>query len=133
MLQPGIRSRLAVTRTPGPELRLELLHPGFDPRLARDRYMSCASCHNEGGEDGRVWDLTHLGEGLRNTIALNGRSAGSLPLHWSGNFDEIQDFEGQIRTLAGGRGLLDDSYFDQPGYHDPLGTPKAAASSGVSP
>ena len=26
-----------------------------DTRLARDRYMSCASCHNDGGSDGRVF------------------------------------------------------------------------------
>ena len=30
---------------------------------------------------------------------------GNGPLHWTGNFDEVQDFEGQIRTLAGGTGL----------------------------
>ncbi len=107
----------------------QLFHDAFDLRLARDRYMSCASCHNEGGDDGRVWDLTHFGEGLRNTISLNGRSGASLPLHWSGNFDEVQDFEGQIRDLAGGRGLLDDSLFAQPQYRDPLGSPKAGLSS----
>lgn len=107
----------------------QLFHDAFDPRLARDRYMSCASCHNEGGEDGRVWDLTHLGEGLRNTIALNGRSAGSLPLHWSGNFDEIQDFEVQIRVLGGGRGLLADNLFNDPRYHDPFAQSKAGLSA----
>lgn len=107
----------------------QLFHDAFDVRLARDRYMSCASCHNEGGDDGRVWDLTSLGEGLRNTIDLNGRHGNSLPLHWSANFDEVQDFEGQIRELSGGRGLLADSLFNQPQYHDPLGTPKAGLST----
>ena len=74
---------------------------------ARPNYMSCASCHNDGGHDGRVWDLTAQGEGLRNTIALRGRAGmGQGFLHWSSNFDEVQDFEGQIRALAGGTGLM---------------------------
>ena len=32
--------------------------------------------------------------------------AARASLHWSANFDEVQDFEGQIRTLAGGTGLM---------------------------
>ncbi|APW39703.1 hypothetical protein RD110_22940 [Rhodoferax koreense] len=50
----------------------QLFYDARDPRLARDNYMSCASCHNDGGADGRVWDLTGLGEGLRRTIILRG-------------------------------------------------------------
>ncbi len=82
----------------------QFFYDARDTRLARDRYMSCASCHNDGGHDGRVWDLTHAGEGLRNTISLRGRAGAQGFLHWSNNFDEVQDFEGQIRTLAGGTG-----------------------------
>ena len=84
-----------------------------DPRLARDKYLSCASCHNDGGQDGRVWDLTGFGEGLRNTINLRGRAGaqGQGFLHWSGNFDEVQDFEGQIRNLSGGTGPHDQHRF----------------------
>ena len=81
----------------------QLFYDARDPRLARDRYMSCASCHSDGGQDGRTWDLTGFGEGLRNTVALRGRGGmGHGALHWSNNFDEVQDFEGQIRNLAGG-------------------------------
>ena len=48
-----------------------------------------------------------MGEGLRNTISLRGRAGMAQGfLHWSGNFDEVQDFEGQIRALAGGTGLM---------------------------
>ena len=79
-----------------------LFYDALDTRLARDGYLSCASCHADGGGDGRVWDFTGFGEGLRRTISLRGR-AGSAPLHWSGNFDELQDFEGQIRAFAGGQ------------------------------
>ena len=83
----------------------QLFYDAKDPRLAAQEYMSCATCHHDGGHDGRVWDLTGFGEGLRNTITLRGH-AGQGPLHWSGNFDEVQDFESQIRTLAGGTGLI---------------------------
>lgn len=83
----------------------KLFYDAQDPRLALQEYMSCASCHNDGGHDGRVWDMTGFGEGLRNTITLKGHGSHG-PLHWSGNFDEVQDFENQIRNFAGGSGLI---------------------------
>lgn len=105
----------------------QLFYDAKDPRLARDNYISCAACHHDGGADGRVWDLSGFGEGLRNTIDLNGHAGMAQgPLHWSANFDEVQDFEGQIRTLAGGAGLLSDADFAA--THDPLGAPKAGRS-----
>ncbi len=107
----------------------QLFYDARDPRLARDSYMSCASCHNDGGHDGRVWDLTHAGEGLRNTISLRGRAGGQGRLHWSANFDEVQDFEAQIRSLAGGRGLMDDTQFNAGTRRQPLGDAKAGLSA----
>jgi YVTN family beta-propeller protein len=100
-----------------------------DPRLARDRYMSCASCHNDGAADGRVWDLRAQGEGLRNTISLRGRAGGQGRLHWSNNFDEVQDFEGQIRALAGGTGLMDNATYFAGTRSQPLGDAKAGLSA----
>jgi mono/diheme cytochrome c family protein len=108
----------------------QLFYDARDTRLARDRYMSCASCHNDGGHDGRVWDLTGFGEGLRNTIALRGRGGmGQGFLHWSNNFDEVQDFEGQIRALAGGTGLMSDADFAAGTRSQPLGDAKAGRSA----
>ncbi|MBL8287840.1 MAG: DUF1929 domain-containing protein [Rubrivivax sp.] len=108
----------------------QLFYDARDPRLARDRYMSCASCHNDGGHDGRTWDLRAQGEGLRNTIALKGRaSMGHGRLHWSNNFDELQDFEGQIRTLAGGSGLMSDAAYFAGTRAQPLGDAKAGLSA----
>ncbi|MGI9241501.1 MAG: Ig-like domain-containing protein, partial [Verrucomicrobiales bacterium] len=102
----------------------QLFYDSQDQRLALEEYVSCASCHNDGGQDGRVWDLTGFGEGLRNTIDLRGRAGlAHGPLHWSGNFDEVQDFEGQIRGLSGGGGLIEAG---EP--HPPLG----AANTGRS-
>lgn len=108
----------------------QLFYDARDPRLARDAYMSCASCHNDGGHDGRVWDLSAQGEGLRNTISLRGRAGmGQGFLHWSANFNEVQDFEGQIRGLAGGTGLLTDAQFNTGTRSQPLGTAKAGVGA----
>jgi len=108
----------------------QLFYDAADDRLAAFDYMSCASCHKEGGQDGRVWDFAAVGEGLRNTITLVGRGRPAHGMvHWSGNFDEIQDFEAQIRAFAGGTGLMDDADFFSGTRQDPLGDPKA----GISP
>lgn len=112
------------------ELGKRLFYDAKDTRLARDSYMSCAACHNDGGSDGRTWDLSHAGEGLRNTPTLRGRmGAGFGKLHWTGNFDEVQDFEGQIRTLAGGTGLMSDAAFNTGTTSQPLGDKKAGKSA----
>jgi len=107
----------------------QLFYDAADDRLARDDYMSCAVCHNDGGQDGRVWDLTGMGEGLRNTISLRGKAASHGRLHWSQNFDEVQDFEGQIRVLSGGTGLMLTSDFIIGTRSEPLGDPKAGISA----
>ncbi len=108
----------------------QFFYDARDDRMAALDYMSCASCHNEGGHDGRTWDFTGLGEGLRNTISLNGTGGTDHGLmHWSGNFDEVQDFEGQIRSFAGGSGLMTNAQFNAGSRRQPLGDPKAGVSS----
>ena len=103
----------------------QLFYDAADSRLAFQQYISCAACHNDGGQDGRVWDFTGVGEGLRNTITLRGHGGTSQgPLHWSGNFDEVQDFENQIRNLAQGSGLI---AIGSP--HAPMGLPNAGRSA----
>ena len=85
----------------------QLFYDSADDRLSLENYMSCASCHNDAGHDGRTWDFTGVGEGLRNTIELHGRGGEEHgPFHWSANFDEIQDFENQIRNFSEGTGLI---------------------------
>jgi YVTN family beta-propeller protein len=108
----------------------QLFYDTRDNRVALQQYISCASCHNDGGQDGRVWDFTQFGEGLRNTITLRGHGGTNQgPLHWTGNFDEVQDFEGQIRTFAGGTGLLSDPDFHAGTRSHPLGDPKSGLSA----
>jgi YVTN family beta-propeller protein len=107
----------------------QLFYDARDPRLSRDSYLSCASCHNDGGSDGRTWDLTSLGEGLRNTIYLRGRAGAQGRLHWSANFDEVQDFEGQLRGLSQGTGLMSDAAWSTGTRSQPLGAAKAGVSA----
>jgi YVTN family beta-propeller protein len=106
-----------------------LFYDARDSRLARDRYLSCATCHNDGEQDGRVWDMTGFGEGLRNTVSLRGKGTGHGRFHWSGNFDEVQDFELQIRNLAGGSGLMSDGDLAVGTRSHPLGHAKAGVSA----
>jgi CxxC motif-containing protein (DUF1111 family) len=70
-----------------------------------------------------------MGEGLRNTIGLRGRSGARGLLHWSRNFDEVQDFEGQIRALSGGTGLMSDTDYEIGTRSLPLGDPKTGLSA----
>jgi len=44
--------------------------------------LSCASCHPEGTQDGRVWQLEGLG--ARRTPPLGGGLAATAPFHWDG-------------------------------------------------
>ena len=104
-----------------------LFNDSFDTRLALDSYIACAHCHLDGQSDRRTWDFTDRGEGLRNTIDLLGRAgAAHGPIHWSGNFDEIHDFEHDIRGPFGGTGLMTDAAFAM--CDETLGTPKAGMS-----
>ncbi len=99
-----------------------------DERMSAEGYISCATCHLDGGHDGRVWDFTGRGEGLRRTTDLRGRAGTAHgAVHWSGNFDEIQDFENDIRNAFGGTGFLSDADFAA--TQSPLGAPKAGLSA----
>ncbi len=105
-----------------------LFHDALDSRLVSQQYFSCASCHAGGGQDGRTWDLSDAGEGLRNTIDLRGKAGTAHGnVHWTANFDEIHDFENDIRGVFAGSGLLSDAAFAASA--DPLGPAKAGRSA----
>ncbi len=107
-----------------------LFYDAGTPRMTTDGYISCAVCHLEGGSDGRVWDFTDRGEGLRRTTSLLGRAGtGHGPLHWSANFDEVQDFEHDIRGPFKGEGLMATADF----LHGTRSTPLGDRKAGVSP
>jgi cytochrome c peroxidase len=105
----------------------QIFYNASDVRMSAEGYISCATCHNDGGQDGQVWDFTGRGEGLRRTISLRGRSGMAHGnVHWSGNFDEIQDFEHDIRNAFGGSGFITNEVFAT--VNQPLGAAKAGLS-----
>lgn len=107
----------------------QLFNDSFDVRIAKDSYIACSHCHLDGEADRRTWDFTDRGEGIRNTTSLLGRAGtGHGPVHWSANFDEIHDFEHDMRGPFGGLGLMDDDDFNQGSRNTTLGSPKAGVS-----
>jgi len=78
------------------------------PELARDQWVSCASCHLEGGHDGRTWPFA---DGPRNTPAIRGL-ADSAPFHWSGDRVDLLDFQDTITGVQGGTGITTNELSD---------------------
>ncbi len=109
-----------------------IFHDAASRRMSLDGYVACSSCHPGGGHDARTWDFTDRGEGVRNTIDLRGRrGTGHGPVHWTANFDEIQDFENDIRAHFGGNGFLSNEDWLADDRSDPLGAPKAGLSDAL--
>jgi mono/diheme cytochrome c family protein len=54
--------------------------------------LACASCHPEGGEDGRTWTFACMGP--RRTQSIRGGIRGTAPFHWAGDemdFSKLMD------------------------------------------
>jgi DNA-binding beta-propeller fold protein YncE len=107
----------------------KVFHDSADRRMSNEGYITCGVCHFEGTDDGRVFDFSDRGEGLRNTLSLLGRAGTKQgPLNWTGNLDEVQDFEHQIREMFSGTGFIPDEVFHTGTKDQPLGEPKAGLS-----
>jgi YVTN family beta-propeller protein len=78
-----------------------LFNLAADARISHLGWISCASCHPDGGTDGTTWATP---EGLRQTTPL-WRLDGTAPFHASATRDEVQDFEVEIEGFMGGSGL----------------------------
>ncbi|HZS37698.1 MAG TPA: c-type cytochrome [Polyangia bacterium] len=83
----GIRT-LALGGTP----RADTGHTRFH---SNTNGIACASCHPEGGEDGRVWQFDF---GPRRTQELRGGVASTAPFHWSGDLPTMMDLVNEIFT-----------------------------------
>ncbi len=80
-----------------------LFHRAGDAALS-DGSISCATCHFDGGADGRTW--INFRSGPRNTPALGGAAA-LPPYNWAGDMAELHDtIEDQIRNVMFGDGLI---------------------------
>lgn len=49
--------------------------------------IACASCHPEGGDDGKVWDFACIGP--RRTQSLHFGLLGTEPFHWDGDMEDV--------------------------------------------
>ncbi len=72
-------------------------------RLSSDGWQNCASCHFAGLTDGNIWAFA---AGPRKSVPLNGTFSPHNPddqrlLNYSAIFDEVQDFELNIRNVSG--------------------------------
>jgi YVTN family beta-propeller protein len=90
----------------------KLFNSAASPGLTNDNWISCATCHFDGMMDSRTW----LGfpDGPRNTPALFD-IAQTMPMHWSGDFDELQDVEITIQKIQFGKGLTGKLAYDSLG------------------
>ncbi len=80
-----------------------LFHQAAAPAMS-DGAVSCATCHFDGGADGRTW--INFRSGPRNTPALGGAAA-LPPYNWAGDMAELHDtIEDQIRNVMLGDGLI---------------------------
>jgi YVTN family beta-propeller protein len=95
-------------------VRGKVLFNSAEYPMSSRRWIACSSCHPDGLHDGRVWQNP---EGLRKTTAFVGM-AHTHPLHWSGDRDEVQDFEYTIRSrLMQGAGFLKGQMKPKVGFH----------------
>jgi YVTN family beta-propeller protein len=96
-----------------------LFNNAVNPKLSQGSWVSCASCHPDGGTDSVTWMFP---DGPRQTPPL-WNAGQTLPWHWSAALDEPQDVEDTIHVIQLGLGLA-------PGA-DPalLGTPNAGRAA----
>jgi len=82
---------------------------GVSERMSSEGWQACASCHPDGLSDGVVWAFA---AGPRKSVPLNGTFSPKNPtgdqrvLNYSAIFDELEDFELNIRGVSGGPGLI---------------------------
>jgi YVTN family beta-propeller protein len=72
-------------------------------RLSQDGWQSCSSCHFEGLTDSVVWQFN---AGPRKSVPLNAtfnpaNRSQQRVLNYSAIFDEVDDFEANIRNISG--------------------------------
>ncbi|WP_434047774.1 MULTISPECIES: c-type cytochrome [Sorangium] len=87
------------------ESRLDDSHALFHGDGGGSRAVSCASCHPEGHEDGRVWNFEPVGP--RRTQSVAGGVLATAPLHWDGDLKDYWGFMTEVLEKRMGRSLPD--------------------------
>lgn len=70
-------------------------------------FLACASCHAEGGEDGRTWTFT---EGERRTPSMRGTIANTAPYHWDGAMKDVRDLVDHVFVTRMSGPKVDDAH-----------------------
>ncbi len=85
-LLPSVRDGAQATSIPLPgDSRVDTGHDIFHRDAGGG--IACASCHPEGGEDGKTWRF--VGTGARRTQPLNVGLRDTAPFHWAGDLDNM--------------------------------------------
>lgn len=98
-----------------------LFNNATSPKMSQGSWLSCASCHPDGGTDSVTWMFP---DGPRQTPPI-WNATETLPWHWSAALDEAQDVEDTIQHIQHGLGLA--SGIDPP----LLGEPNANRSESL--
>jgi YVTN family beta-propeller protein len=74
-----------------------------EERLSSEGWQNCASCHFNGWTDGVIWQFN---TGPRKSVPLNStfdpkRKSDQRILNYSALFDEVQEFDNNIRAVSG--------------------------------
>jgi len=92
--EPSALAYLGRTISLGGESRFDTGHAVFHGNSGA--FIACASCHPEGGDDGRVWNFDGIGP--RRTPALHGELTGTEPFHWDGDMTDLHVLVHQVFT-----------------------------------
>ncbi|HEY2730837.1 MAG TPA: cytochrome c [Polyangia bacterium] len=68
--------------------------------------LACASCHPEGGEDGRVWNFSCVG--ARRTQSIRGGISPTAPFHWDGSENDFSHLMDDVFTTRMAGPMLSD-------------------------
>lgn len=85
----------AILELPG-ESALDTGHVIFHQAPNPSFSLSCASCHPEGRDDGRVWNFEDVGS--RRTQSVAGGILATAPLHWDGTLEGFDPLMSEVFT-----------------------------------
>ncbi|WP_438036339.1 cytochrome-c peroxidase [Sorangium sp. So ce204] len=101
--------KLGTLELPG-ESRLDDSHALFHGDRGGALSVTCASCHPEGHEDGRVWNFQPTGP--RRTQSVAGGVLATMPLHWDGGLVDFRGFMEEVLEKRMGGSLPDRERLD---------------------
>jgi mono/diheme cytochrome c family protein len=90
--QPGAQVEM-LFRFSGEDLR-NSGHELFHNRASEHSDIACASCHPGGRDDGHTWKFSELG--LRRTQSLVGGLLATLPFHWDGDMEDVNQIMDEV-------------------------------------